>query len=299
MDSEDLQLIFKAIETGKCLAFLGAGACTPFYKDTAQKEEIPGLPSGEQLAKILAKECAYQNGSTYDLPEVAEYFLYRHSGDRDRLERAIQEQIQVHCVPRPIHTVLSQLNQIKIIITTNYDNLLEHELDRYNRKLRKHVYNPRDSKTGHFQGTIFFEDLDIILHKMHGSIDIPGSMVITQSDYIQYLANLNDIDRGMPEYFRKTMIPQCTLLFLGYSLMDWNFRVIWEGVLANYATRHVRKASYAIVRQPGRILTSYWAKRYIEIIDAELTEFAIELANYFKLEIPQLGLKEQPEGGAA
>jgi len=52
-----------------------------------------------------------------------------------------------------------------------------------------------------------------ILHKMHGCVTDPESMVITESDYIQYLTNLNDADRGMPEVFRKNIIPQYTLLF--------------------------------------------------------------------------------------
>ncbi len=41
MEKEDLKLIINAIEGGKCLAFLGAGACTSFKKN---EEEVPGFP---------------------------------------------------------------------------------------------------------------------------------------------------------------------------------------------------------------------------------------------------------------
>ena len=235
MEEQDLQLIFNAIESGKCLAFLGAGACASYRINN--QEEL-GLPLGRELAEFLAGRCQYTNGSVYDLQRVSEYFVYYFGGDREPLEKAIKEKIQISCKPRPIHTVLSQLKKIKIVITSNYDMLLENELTKYGRKLTRHVYNPLNPRTGHFIGTTFLEEGDIVLHKMHGSIDEPGSIVITQSDYIQYLANLIDLDRGMPEYFRKIMIPQCTLLFLGYSLEDWNFRVIWEGVLSTYANRN-------------------------------------------------------------
>lgn len=97
-----LDRIFNAIESNKCLAFLGAGASTGYPQAEGYVE---GLPSGTVLAEKLAKKCDYVNGRALGLAEVAEYFW-------------------------------------------------------------------------------------------------------------------------------KMMIPQRTLLFLGYSLADWNFQVIWEGVLA-------------------------------------------------------------------
>lgn len=293
LPDEDLTLIFNAIESGKCLAFLGAGACTSFQVDDSKEE--PGLPTGGELAEWLAEKCEYSNGTVYDLLKVAEYYLYTKSGDREPLEKAIQEKIQIGCKPRPIHTVIAQLCQIKIVITSNYDAILENELNKYGRNLIKHVYNPQNPKTGHFQGPVFFGDTDIILHKMHGSIDEPRSMVITQSDYIRYLAYLNDIDRGMPEYFRKMIIPQFTLLFLGYSLEDWNFQVIWEGVLSQQANLNLNKDAYALVKNPSHMQTRYWAKRKVVVLDQDLTEFARKLAEHFNLEIPQLGIDKNPE----
>jgi hypothetical protein len=127
---------------------------------------------------------------------------------------------------------------------------------------------------------------------MHGSIDEPNSLVITQSDYIRYLANLHDLDRGMPEYFRKMMIPQMALLFLGYSLEDWNFRVIWEGVLSNQQLYGVQKISYAVVKQPSDFQKMFWFSRKVKILDGDLTEFAVKLAERFNLEIPQLGINK-------
>ena len=130
---------------------------------------------------------------------------------------------------------------------------------------------------------------------MHGTVEKPRSMVITQTDYIHYLANLNDPDRGMPEFFRKTVIPDFNLLFLGYSLEDWDFRVIWEGVLANYRDAAVDLKSYALLKNPSDFQREFWMERKVKLIDVDLTEFAICLAREFNLEIPQLGiLKSDP-----
>lgn len=294
MKEEDLKLIINAIESGKCLAFLGAGACTT-YKYKGKKGT--GLPTGGELAKKLAEQCKYSNGNAYDLLKVAEQYLYEHNGDRMELEKVIRKEIQKGCIPRPIHTVLAQLKQIKIVITTNYDDLLEQEFPKYERKLIKDIYKLHNPTTGHFRYTTFLEDEDIVLHKMHGSIEVPGSIVITQSDYIYYLAHLHDVDRGMPEYFRKIMIPQCTLLFLGYSLEDWNFRVIWEGVLSGYAIQNPKKKAYALVKDPTDFQKEFWRDKNVRLFHQDLTEFSIQLAEHFNLEIPQLGIEKRLEGG--
>ncbi len=298
LDDQDLKSIIKSIKSGRCLAFLGAGACTE-YVDKNNKT-IPGLCTGGELAEWLAGKCESTNGKINDLTKISEIFVYEHGGDRQPLEAALKEKIQIRCNPRPIHSVLAQIPQIKIFMTSNYDSLMERELNKYGRKLARHVHNPLNPKTGHYKGTEYFGEQDkniAILHKMHGSIEETGSIIITQSDYIQYLANLNDVDRGMPLFFRKTIIPNFTLLFLGYSLEDWNFRVIWEGVLSDYSYMNVKKEAYALVKSPSHFLKKYWTRRNIDVCDEDLTDFAKKLADYFNLEIPQLGIKKRKKNG--
>lgn len=294
--SDTLDRIFTAIETGKCLAFLGAGASGSYSKNG---EKISGLPDGGRLVKIIADKCGLNNSQYHDLAKIAEYFVYTRNGDRGDLENLLQQTIYAVPQPRPIHTAIAQLTLINIIITSNYDLMLETALNTYGRTTQRHVYDPQDTKTGHFEGKFFWNEKDIILHKMHGSIDNPRSLVITESDYIRYLASLTDIDRGMPEYFRKFVIPQHTLLFLGYSLEDWNFRVIWEGVLSSYhATGAPQRDAFALVKDPQDFQRNFWARRNIDIIKCDLTDFAMKLAKQFNLEIPQLGIQKAAEDSA-
>lgn len=286
-----MQEIFNAIEeSGKCLAFLGAGVSMEYKKNG---KKVKGLPSGGKLAELIAKDCTTKlNGHSRDLDKVSEIFLFEKGGNRSALERKLSKEIVKISEPRPIHTVLAQLTNIKVMLTSNYDLLLEHELTKYNRMQKRHVYEFNNPRNAHFPGaSVFFEENEIVLHKMHGSIDTPNSLVITQSDYIRYLATLYDKDLGMPEFFYTTMIPQCTLLFLGYSLQDWNFRVIWEGVLAKYKATGVQRDSYALVKGSTQKQKDTWIRRNVKIIDKDLTEFARELAEYFGAEIPQLGIK--------
>lgn len=285
-----LDRIFNAIESNKCLAFLGAGASMDYAHG---QNNVQGLPSGAVLAEALAQKCGYVNGKAPGLAEVAEYFIFKENGHRDLLEQFLQKEFSGVTQPRPIHTAIAQLRQIKIILTSNYDLLLEKELFERQRRIIKHVYNRIDTRNAHFMGPVDFDASDVVLHKMHGSIDQPNSMVITRSDYVRYLATLIHPDVGMPEYFWKMMIPQRTLLFLGYSLTDWNFQVIWEGVLAALKTAGRAPTSYAIVKEADDFQKAYWMARNIQLLECDLTEFAVALASRFNLEIPQLGIARQ------
>lgn len=78
---QDLSIIFTALESQQCVVFLGAGACTAYPgTDGAQN---PGLPTGGELAKVLAAQCQYANGA-YDLAKVAEHHVYFHGRPRGR-----------------------------------------------------------------------------------------------------------------------------------------------------------------------------------------------------------------------
>ncbi len=292
MDDQLFQLIRTTIDSGTCLAFLGAGASAGYTGTDG--EEVPGLPVGGQLSRSLAASCDYQNGSPSDLPKVAEYFLYAKSGNRNLLVQEIQRHL-LPCAPRPIHTALAQLPQIRIAITSNYDTLLEREVERYGRRLTRHVHQPKNPKTGHFEGPLEEHEFDggrLVLHKMHGTFEEPESMVVTQSDYIRYLARLADPDLGIPDYFRKTWLPRRNLLFLGYSLNDWNFQVIWEGMLSNEAGSRTGPESYALVKEASPFDQAYWSRRNVIVIEEDLTDFAVRLAGCYDLEIPSLGIEE-------
>ena len=229
---------------------------------------------------------------------MAEYFVFKKSGIRDELEQLIRNAIGQVTLPRPIHTVLAQLREIQFVITTNYDGLLEQEIHRCRRRMPNiNVYDQTNPETGKFQISIRSMHPDeVVIHKMHGSAEQPKTMVITQADYIRYLVRLFDVDRGMPEFFRKYIIPDSVLLFLGYSLEDWDFQVIWEGVLLAYEERKPKIKSYAIVKSSTEFQRDFWRDRNITVIEHDLTELARMLADEFNLEVPQLGIAKRTGG---
>lgn len=57
-------------------------------------------------------------------------------------------------------------------------------------------------------------------------------MVLTEGDYLDFLIRLSRDQDLLPPSIR-TALAGTSLLFVGYSLMDWNFRVIFRGIVGS------------------------------------------------------------------
>jgi hypothetical protein len=77
-----------------------------------------------------------------------------------------------------------------------------------------------------------------LVYHLHGSWERPRSLVLTQRDYLEFLANVvaakgNDDDHRMIPPQILTALATRPLLFIGYSLQDWTFLVLFHGLLRN------------------------------------------------------------------
>jgi len=138
------------------------------------------------------------------------------------------------------YLTLSSLN-LPIYITTNYDHALEEAL-------RFHGKNPRSLVciwSDDFKS--FLEDADLastlsskykptsdepLVYHLHGDMDIPQSLVLTERDYIQFIINLSrEREKDIFPRSIRTALATSSLLFIGYSLEEINFRIIFQAVL--------------------------------------------------------------------
>ena len=74
----------------------------------------------------------------------------------------------------------------------------------------------------------------------------------------------------------------CHLLFLGYSLRDWNFRAILYQIHRN---RLRDNDWWAVLLDPNRLERKSWEKRNVEIIDLELEHYIPALERVFTAEL--------------
>jgi hypothetical protein len=94
------------------------------------------------------------------------------------------------------------------------------------------------------------------------------SYVITEDHYIDYLTH-TDISNLMP----KALVAKLTrshFLFLGYSLSDWNLRVILRRL---WGERKLSYKSWAIQKGPDRLEQEFWRKREVDIYPVSLEDY--------------------------
>jgi len=287
IDKNHMELIIDRIHEGCCVPFLGAGANVS--SDDPRYRYI-GLPLGAEVADRLCKALSLElkGWNRNDLARVA--LKVEFETDRPYLITNLKSIIpDYERKPSPLLSMLAEL-PFKLIITTNYDRLLEQAL-----KLKKVSFKKIIQKTKGFSETKksrewceSFEGYDgLILYKIHGSFlgkrrindDIESRdsspIIITEEDYIEFLTIVGKENIGIPRFILKKIIPS-TLLFLGYSLEDWDFRTIYKGIIEPLPKHQVRK-SFAIQKKPSKFWVEFWKKKGVEIYNIDLYDFADQL----------------------
>jgi hypothetical protein len=151
--------------------------------------------------------------------------------------------------PGEPHSLLAGF-PIPVFITTNYDDFLD-------RALRVAGKNPNRGICSWFPGASYDRDLfettpglsptsDVpLVYHLHGSMQTPKSLVLTESDYLEFLVKItarrdDEALRLIPSAILSALTDN-PLLFVGYSLQDWTFRVLFHGLLRTIPSTHRRR----------------------------------------------------------
>jgi hypothetical protein len=117
--------------------------------------------------------------------------------------------------------------------------------------------------------------------KIHGAVDRHNpdgdSFVITEDHYIDYLAQ-SDISNIIPATLMAVM-NESHFLFLGYSLRDWNLRVILQRIWGHQAFEE-KFNSWAIQKGPSKLEERLWRRRNVEILDVDLERYVEALGGF-------------------
>jgi hypothetical protein len=111
-----------------------------------------------------------------------------------------------------------------------------------------------------------------IILKIHGAVNRASveesSFVITEDDYIDYLARM-DFANPLPKKLQELM-KYARYLFLGYGLRDWNLRVVLQRI---WGEQRLTYQSWAIQLGPQDIDRKSWASRKVDILDMRLEDY--------------------------
>lgn len=302
-----VETIASSLLAGKCMFFLGAGASVG---------PSPSLPTASELSAEMATKCKLEWHEYIPLSTIA--FYYESIKTREGLNSFIKERIDRKIDGRkigPSPTIKKLMSVLRILearlrprqlpiftITTNYDQQFE---DAYEEEFKskpeiliyKGAHDPHDGNAklnctpyGPLQDPFGWrpaEETKSVLYKMHGCISQPQQkgLVITEEDYINFLANAlreHDPEKTLLTYI-KAELGQRIVLFIGYSLSDWNFRAIFKGTVEKHKDREQR--SYAVqFRNPASPLsalqnriTIFWHEKKVDILNANAESFMDDL----------------------
>jgi SIR2-like domain len=222
----------------KCTPFIGAGA-----GGFQNEEGKPWLPLGNRISTEMAKEYGYPLKDIDELDSLA----IRGGDDvfpklvfSGKLRSAQIPDFSLEQLQNTPYAVLADLN-LPIYITTNYDQLMEAALIskgkdpisdfcRWNEDLAEYA------KENEINSIMYKENTDFkptpanpLVYHLHGDIDHPNSMVLTERDYIDFVINL--FKEEILPYQIYTALNSTALLFVGYSLKDIYFRFVFRGLM--------------------------------------------------------------------
>jgi hypothetical protein len=288
------QIVARRLAAGSVVPFLGAGANLLDRPPEVRWQADGYLPSGTELAAYLAEPYGYPE-EDLDLLRVSQWV------DLVSSPRALVDEL--HSVfsreyrPNKLHTVLAELPQIlreqgrpiagQVVLTTNYDDVLERAFADAGELVDVVVYEARQNEQrfvhlrpdGERVAIVeparyrdFALEVRSVILKIHGDVDRDeverDTYVVTEDHYIDYLAG--ESVRGLIPAYLMRRIRESDLLFLGYSMRDWNLRVILRQI---WSEQGISTGGWSIQLRPSEIDRRFWARQRIEILDVALEDW--------------------------
>jgi len=282
-DDVDWELLLKRIKKGLCTPFLGAGAC------------YGSLPLGADVARNWARQYGYPLEDSGKLERVSQFVVTQKDGIWPKeLFAELIEQAEPPDFARPDepHGVLADL-PLPLYLTTNYDDFMTRALQDRRRDPKRDLcrWNSLTEKLKSvFDGPAGYEPTvasPVVFH-LHGHAGNYASMVLTEDDYLDYLVRLSKDWDFLPARIQRAMT-ESSLLFLGYGIADWDFRVLFRA-LVTYLEKSLGHAHVSVQLVPvgpeasdeqkaqaRRFLDKYYGHMNVRVYWGTCREFAAEL----------------------
>jgi len=292
------KLLIQRIRLGRCTPFIGGEAClgmTQFRAKIVQKwiQEHKDYP--------FTKTDEMPLGNTDDLPRAAQFVGIR-LGDQDYPKEQVATAMKN--APPPdledpynLYRVLAEL-PFPIYITTNYHNFMEQTLE--------NLTNPKDVKMEfcRWNDTLknpppIFETessfnpsvANPLVYHLYGHMNVAESLVLTEDDYFDFLIEVSENLNRIPPCIQSALT-DTNLLFLGYRIFDWDFRILFRIVARYFRNRlyrgrrfhvavQIETTEQAVSAEQKQLIKDYFSQ-YFEFFDIQVYwgschQFAAEL----------------------
>jgi hypothetical protein len=273
--------LLSSITRGKCTPILGPGL-------------LDGLTgSTRELARRLAAKHHFPLApfARDDMPQVTQYLAINQSDDllRDELATTLREAViqhvpEVNQAARTVDELLASAGTLRraadagephrvmaslplpIFLSANPDPLLADALREAGKTPQVQIcpWN-RHGELAQAPLASPTPDQPLVYH-LFGRLDDPESLVLTEDDYFRYLIGVTRNEDLLPKVVGSALV-NTALLFLGFRLEDWNFRVLFQSVMNMAGAELRRRYTHVAVQidpQEGAMLDPQAAREYLK-----------------------------------
>jgi len=273
------------IKEGKCTPILGYGlleAVLGSKREIAQSwadtYRFPMEPSGREDLPQVAQYLISAQDESFPREELGRYLIRRLSDrhgfqvdpERPPLEQLDQFLIQVirdrqQQDPAEPHLVLAKL-PFKAYITTNPDSVLFTSLSDVKKTPHVEVCpwdRYFDEAPPEYEETPT-KETPLVFH-LFGQLADEDTLVLTEDDYFDYLIGVTSNKSLIPEVILGKQ-SRTQLLFVGFQLDDWNFRVLLKSLMrpGSRANRGYEHVAVQIDPDEDRLLDAGRARQNLE-----------------------------------
>ena len=270
--------LLDSINEQKCLPFIGQESHSNIPFSTLEEKSLHHIDLNK-ISNDWAIKHKYPLENTFQISNVAQFMAIRFGKDiipKNELSQILSKikapDFSQEKYDNTPYAVLSKL-RLPIYITTNYDHFMEGALLNQGRQpvsdfcrwteylLKDEVYTDlsknfskvvisnSESKLSSVldQGSEYRPTVERpLVYHLYGDIAAPASMVLTEKDYFDFVINLHTSQEitMLPSVLLKSLATS-SLLFIGYSLDEINFRVIFQGFISLQKT-NIRPTSLSV-----------------------------------------------------
>jgi hypothetical protein len=250
--------LIRMIQQGKCTPIIGPrvyGRWIPNRNEIAQRWAIEhGYPFGDKvnLARV-AQYMASSQGEDFPRGELMDTTLKemlrrlpeelrpaKKTTSLTELVKAVGFQHLVADDPNEVHRILALLN-LPLYLTTNFASFMAEALAAQGRQPTRELCRWNERLDG--LPSIFEDRPDYmptpeapLSYHFFGTDDEPDSVVLTEDNYFDWLVKVSAEPERVPPVIQAAMT-NTSLMFLGYSMHDIEFRVIMRGLVATRGQR--------------------------------------------------------------
>jgi len=188
--------------------------------------------------------------------------------------------------PNEPHAVLAAL-PLPLFITTNYDDSMYRALQAVGKDPHREVCRWNRSPALAQEPSPFADPTyaptraSPLVYHLHGRLGLPESLVLTEDDYLDFLVAITRDPHILPHLIHRGLAGT-SLLFIGYRLADWDFRVIHRGLVAatEASLRRLSVTVQLTTNDAARdYLDRYFGALKLRVYWGSAAEFASEISD--------------------